>query len=191
MKTLFRWLSALIVGVALGAGSLWYMTFRAAPPSLVHNGIWRTNLEAGSAAIDAYSRLRIAVTSLLALNRSETIYFEASADAEGEPLTAACDYTLTGAPPEARWWSVTAYGPDDMLIHSASERYSASAASVETNADGSVTIALTPDGSGPNGIATGNATFALLLRLYHPAESLAAAPDAAALFTLNKGSCRA
>lgn len=191
MKTMLKWLSALVVGVALGGGSLWYMTFRAAPSALVRNGVWHANLEAGSAAVDAYSRLRIAVTSLLALNASETLYFEALADAEGQPLTAACDYTLTGPPPEARWWSVTAYGSDDMLIHSLGNRYSASAASVETGADGSVTIALTPDGSGPNGIATGNGGFALLLRLYHPSENLAAAPDAAALFTLTKGSCRA
>lgn len=191
MRTFLKWLSALVLGVALGLGSLWYMVFRANPPAVVENGIWHTNLNAGSAANDAYSRLQIAITSILALNRSETIYFEARNDAEGQPLTAACDYTLTGPAPEARWWSVTAYGPDEMLIHSLSERYSASAASVESGADGTITIALTPDGSGPNGIATGNQGFALLLRLYQPSEGVAAAPDAAKLFTLVKGSCRA
>ena len=191
VKFLVKWLSALIVGLALGFGSLWYMVFKATPPAIVTNGVWHTNLNVGSAANDAYSRLQIAITSILALNRSETIYFEATKDAEGQTLTAACDYTLTGPPPDARWWSVTAYGPNDMLIHSTGDRYSASAASVETGADGSVTIALTPDGSGPNGIATGNGTFVLLLRLYQPSEAVAAAPDAARLLTLTKGSCRA
>lgn len=191
LKSLLKWLSALIVGIALGLGSLWYMVFKANPPSVVTNGVWHTNLDVGSAANDAYSRLQIAITSILALNRSETIYFEATKDAEGQPLTAACDYELKGPAPEARWWSVTAYGPNDMLIHSTGDRYSASAASVETGADGQITIALTPDGSGPNGIATGNAGFVLLLRLYQPAEAVAAAPDAARLFTLTKGSCRA
>ena len=191
LKTFLKWFSALVVGIAAGLGSLWYMTFRSAPQASAVNGIWVTNLEAGSAANDAYSRLRIAHTSLLALNRSETIYFEASRDAEGEPLTAACTYTLTGPAPDARWWSVTAYGPNDMLIHSTAGRYSASAASVETGADGAIDIALTPDGSGPNGIATGNDGFVLLLRLYQPSEGVAAAPDAAKLFTIVKGSCRA
>lgn len=191
MPTFFKWLSALALGVALGLGSLWYMIFKAKPPSFAQVGIWRTNLDAGSAANDAYSRLQIAVTSILALNRTETIYFEANADAEGQPFTAACDYTLTGPAPDARWWSVTAYGSDNMLIHSASERYSASAASVEAAADGTIQIALTPDGSGPNGIATGNGGFDLLLRLYNPSEAVAAAPDAAKLFTITKGSCRA
>lgn len=191
MRTFLKWLSALVLGVAIGLGSLWYMVFKATPPSYAVVGIWRTNLDAGSAANDAYSRLQIAVTSILALNRSETIYFEARTDAEGEPLTAACTYTLNGHAPDARWWSVTAYGPDDMLIQSQSQRYSASAASVETKADGTIDIALTPDGSGPNGIATGNAGFVLLLRLYNPSEAVAAAPDAAKLFTITKGSCSA
>lgn len=190
MKTVAKWLSALIVGLAIGLGSLWYMVFQASPPSHIANGVWRTNLDAGSSANDAYSRLRIAITSILALNRSETIYFEATADAEGQPLTASCDYVLTGPEPDARWWSVTAYGPDDMLIHSANDRYSASAGSVIRGADG-VSIALTPDGSGENGIATGAGRFILLLRLYQPAESIAASPDAARLFSLAKGSCRA
>ena len=48
--------------------------------------IWRMNLLAGSAANDPYSRLRIAITSILALNKSETIYFEALADNDGAPL---------------------------------------------------------------------------------------------------------
>jgi len=191
LKTALKWLSALVLGLALGLGSLWYMTLKAAPASSVRNGVWVTNLEAGSAANDAYSRLRIAITSILAMSRSETIYFEAATDAGGERLTAACDYTLSGPAPDARWWSVTAYGPNEMLIHSAGERYSASAASVESAADGAISIALTPDGSGPNGIATGNDGFILLLRLYNPSEGLAAAPDAARLFTLTKGSCRA
>ncbi len=191
MKALLKWLSALVVGLALGLGSLWYMVFKADPPAIGVNGVWRTNLDAGSAANDAYSRLRIAVTSILALNRSETVYFEASADAEGQPLTAACDYLLKGPAPNARWWSVTAYGSDDMLIHSTGDRYSASASSVEQGADGGIAIALTPDGSGINGIATGNDRFILLLRLYQPDAAIAAAPDSARLFALEKGSCRA
>ena len=184
-------LAALVVGVALGAGSLWYMLFRAAPAPYVSVGIWRMNPLAGSTGNDPYSRLRIAITSILALNRTETIYFEALADNDGAPLSAACDYTLIGQPPAARWWSVTAYGPDNMLIASDSGRYSASAASATTLATGEVEIALTPDGSGPNGIATGSGRFELLLRLYQPSPDLAAAPESAPLFRLVKGACRA
>ncbi|BCW90020.1 hypothetical protein sos41_31880 [Alphaproteobacteria bacterium SO-S41] len=191
MKTLLKWLAALVVGVALGAGSLWYMVFKANPAPMITVGIWHMNPLAGSAASDPYSRLYIAITSILALNKSETIYFEAKTDNEGGRLSSACDYTLTGPPPAARWWSVTAYGDNDMLIPTESARYSASAAGATTNADGNVEIALTPAGDGPNGIATGNGNFTLLLRLYQPAEDVAAAPETAPLFTLKKGACRA
>lgn len=190
MRTLLRWLSALVLGVALGAGSLWYAVFRMSPDQTVTNGIWHTNLLAGSAANDPYSRLRIAITSILALNKSETIYYEAIADEQGAPLSAACDYLLQGPAPDARWWSVTAYGANDMLIHSTGNRYSASLATATKDQDGAIDIALTPDGSGPNGIATGNGAFTLLLRLYQPSEAVAAAPEAAALFHLIKASCR-
>lgn len=190
MRTLLRWLLALVLGIALGAGSLWYAVFRMVPEQTIANGIWRMNPLAGSAANDPYSRLRIAFTAILALNKSETIYFEASTDEQGEPLSAACDYVLTGTAPEARWWSVTAYGSDDMLIRSTGNRYSASLASVETKQDGSIDIALTPDGAGPNGIATGTGSFTLLLRLYQPSQAVAAAPEAASLFRITKASCR-
>jgi len=131
------------------------------------------------------------VTSILALARSETIYFEARTDDAGEPLSPACDYLLTGPAPDARWWSVTAYGPDDMLIPTEGARYSASASSATADGAGSIEIALTPDGSGPNGIATGTGRFILLLRLYQPSKTVADAPDAAPLFRIARGSCRA
>ena len=190
MRTLGRWLSILLVGAALGAGSLWYAAFRMAPAETIAVGAWRMNPLAGSVGVDPYTRLRIALTSILALNRSETIYFEALADEEGRPLEARCDYTLTGPPPDARWWSVTAYGPDDMLIASPSRRYSASAASAAPDPDGQVVIELTRDGEGRNGVATGDGRFILLLRLYQPARALAEAPEGAPLFKLARGECR-
>ena len=191
MKTLLKWLAALVVGVALGVGSLWYMVFKANPAPVITVGIWHMNPLAGSTGGDPYSRLYIAITSILALNKSETIYFEARTDDEGGRLTSACDYVLTGPPPDARWWSVTAYSDNDMLIPTEGARYSASAAGATTNAEGNVEIALTPAGDGPNGIATGNGNFILLLRLYQPAEDVAAAPETAPLFKLTKGACRA
>lgn len=191
MRTFMTWLAAIVLGVAIGAGSLWYMVTREQPGDVITNGVWRMNPLAGSAAADGYARLKIALSSILALNRSETLYFEATTDAEGGPLTAACEYRLEGLAPDARWWSVTAYGADDMLIPSESRRYSASAGSVETLSGGGVVIALTSDGSGPNAIATGNGRFILLLRLYQPSKSVAEAPESALLFSLVKGSCRA
>lgn len=191
MRFVLKFVAALVLGVALGIGSLWYAVFHMNPAAPIAVGIWRMNPLAGSAANDAYSRLYLAITSILALNRTETLYFEARTDDEGGPLTAACDYVLRGPPPAARWWSVTAYGADNMLIPSDSERYSASAASASTNAAGDIVIALTPDGSGENGIATGNARFELVLRLYQPSKDLDAAPEAAPLFRLEKGACRA
>jgi hypothetical protein len=198
MVGILRWLAALVAGVAIGAGSLYYATFMASPAPMVINGAWRMNPLAGSAANDPYSRLQLAVTSILALARSETVYFEARTDDAGGKLNAACDFLLTGAPPDARWWSVTAYGPDDMLIPTESARYSATAHSTAyphtppgLPLTRDIEIALTPDGSGPNGIATGSSDFVLLLRLYQPAKAVADAPESAPVFRITRGNCRA
>jgi hypothetical protein len=191
MGAFLRWLSAAVVGVLLGVGSLYYLVFIANPVAIAANGAWRMNPLAGSASNDPYSRLELAFTSILALAKTEAIYFEARTDDAGEPLSSSCDYLVSGPAPDARWWSVTAYGPDDMLIPTQSARYSASAATAVRGGAGQVEIALTPDGSGPNGIATGAGPFILLLRLYQPAQSIADAPETTPLFRIEKGSCRA
>lgn len=191
MRLLLKFLAAFVIAVLIGLGSLYYMTFVMRAPQTVTNGIWHTNPDLGTAANDPYSRFQLAVTSILGLNKSETIYYQAGVDQNGKPLSSACDYVLRGSAPEARWWSITAYGPDDLLINTQGARYSASAASVLKNPDGTIEIALTPDGSGPNGIATGAGKFVLVLRLYQPGASVRSAPESVPLFTIETGNCRA
>jgi hypothetical protein len=190
LKSILWWVTAIVAGAVLGAATL-ATPFRSfMGTGLVQNGPWTMNPLAGSKGADPYAKLYIARTSVLALNKSETVYFEARIDDEGRALTPACDYVLKGPAPAARWWSVTAYGADDMLIANPGGRYSASAGSVSPGPD-DLDIALTPDGSGPNGIATGEGgSFVLLLRLYQPAEDVRAAPDAVKLFAITRGACR-
>jgi hypothetical protein len=190
LKVMIWGLSALIAGLALGVASLALAPRFMPGTGTIQNGAWAVNPLAGSAGADPYSKLYIARTSVLALNKSETVYYEARTDDEGRALTSACDYLLNGAAPPARWWSVTAYGPDDMLIANPAARYSASAGSVAGD-NAALEIALTPDGAGPNGIASGNAgAVTLLLRLYMPEEVYRAAPGKAPVFSIARGSCR-
>ena len=103
----------------LGIGSAWWAVKKM--PSgreSIRVGAWQANTRAGSTDADMYTRAGIAVNALLALGRAETMYFVAITDDAGNPLRSRCAYRISGAPPKARWWSITAYA-DDMFLFDA------------------------------------------------------------------------
>lgn len=179
---------AVVLGLALGLGSA-RLAVTGFGSGGVSNGVWSTDLSIGGTEAGLYTRASVAVNGLLALKGSETIYFSATRDANGSALSSNCSYILEGKDPAARWWSVTVYGSDGFLLPEANGKYSVSKSNV-ARTGGNFQIALTRDGSGPNGIPTGSGDFTLTLRLYNPDASVAAAPDKAALPQLKTGACQ-
>ena len=118
----------------------------------------------------------MALHGLLALNRSETIYYTATTDSAGGKLDARCLYRVIGRDPPARWWSITAYGADHFLIDNEAGIYSVQPDTVARLDDGSILASLSAKPAGnawlPSGKAEDGAKrVALTLRLYN-------APDA-------------
>jgi hypothetical protein len=188
MKFALKFLAALVVGTALGLLVTWLTIMRGMPDG-ISNGPWRTNLLIGSSGGDSYVRARVAVHGLLALNRSETIYFTATTDNSGQPLDGACTYQITGHDPDARWWSITAYGPDDFLIPNPVDSYSISKNSVVRQSDGSFTASVGSAATVQNWIPTARGQFSLTLRLYNPGNAVAANPAGATLPAIVRGAC--
>ena len=94
--------------VTLGAGSAWWVLRKASwAGSVVKVGPWTGSTLAGSTDADMYTRAKVALDSLLALGRDETMYYMARHDDVGQPLRSACSYRVEGLPPPARWWSIT------------------------------------------------------------------------------------
>ena len=190
---LSRWLAVPLAGLVIGAGATRVALPRLAGGSLpIVVGPWHTSTTVGSAAANPYVRAEIARTGLLALNRAETIYFEARTDDEGRPLRAACAYDITGGAIASRWWSITAYGDDFFLIPNAEKRFSATAATLHKTADGAFTIALGPARRGVDWLPTGDmgGGFNLLVRLYNPEPGIALEPGRAKLPGIKRvGAC--
>jgi hypothetical protein len=182
-------ITAFVVGAALGLAFTWLTVFHGNMPGGVSDGPWRTNLLIGSAGGDMFTRASVAVHGLLALNRSETVYYTAAADSDGAKLDGRCTYAIDGRDPDTRWWSITAYAGDDYLIPNPAKRYSISRNSVIRANDGSFTARVSPAASGGNWIATAGKPFSLTLRLYNPGASIVADPVHAALPTIKKVSC--
>jgi hypothetical protein len=189
MKLAAKILVMLIVGSVLGLLATWLVIFRHNMPGGVQDGPWKTNLLIGSSGGSIYTRASVAVHGLLALNRSETVYYTAATDDGGERLNGQCTYTVAGRDPPARWWSITVYGTDDYLIPNPANRYSISKTSVMRGVGGSFVAPIAPKASGPNALPTGGQKFSLTLRLYNPDAAVVADPAHVPLPSIKKVSC--
>lgn len=183
-----------VVAAALGLGSA-YVTLRRGASFGTAVGPWRVSLLAGGAEADAYTRARVALGGLLALNRGETLYYVAEVDSTGEPLRTRCSYRVQGVAPAARWWSITAYADDFFLIPNDEKRYSVDGARAAPDAQGR--FAFVTGASRPAVAAAvpwvptpGDRGLLLTLRLYQPASAVAQDPQRLALPLIERlGAC--
>ncbi len=183
-------LTALVVGVALGLGSAWMAVSRLSLTGRVTNGGWTTNINIGSTTADPYTRAQIARDGLLALARSETVYFSRFDDDAGAALDAACIYRITGHDLPARWWSVTLYDQEQYLARNEDGAHSIDATRVVRSGDGYEATASIARGGAVNWLSTRNAgKFSLTIRLYNPDASLQDDPGKAVLPRVEKVAC--
>jgi hypothetical protein len=171
---------AVLLGIALGLGSAWWAIRGSGLAGPVRAGAWHTSAVSGHVDADMYTRARVAVGGLLALSRDETMYYVARTDDAGAPLRAECRYRVEGAPPPARWWSVTAYAGDLFLFPNALGRYSLNGSAAPLDGKGRfalVTGPVQPDGAEFWLPTPKSGALVLALRLYNPAPSIANAPE--------------
>jgi hypothetical protein len=164
--------AAVLVGLVVGVGGTLFVLKNATMGGESYNG-WMGSKLAGSTAADPYTRAKIAKSGLLALNRTETIYFTLAQDEHGKPLTQNCAYQLKGGSFPARWWSVTLYAKDDYLPQNHDGALSIDATRVQKDPSGGWTAAVTLQRPGPGGAPNWISTwaagqFSLTLRLYNP-----------------------
>lgn len=162
----------IVAGLAVGAGSAaWSM--KRGGLSGVGAGGWYGNSVTGSVDADPWTRARVALTGLLALNKSQAIYFTTSVDAAGAPLREDCRYRVAGAALPARWWSVTVYADDDYLPLNDDDALSFDATEVKPDAAGQWTALVAPQRAGEGAWASSRRAgdYSLTLRLYQPAKS--------------------
>jgi len=189
VKLAAKIIAMLVAGTALGLFVTWFTIMHGTMPGGVSDGPWKTNLLIGSSSGGIYTRAAVAVHGLLALNRSETIYYSASTDDGGDRLNGRCSYLVAGRDPPARWWSITVYGADDYLIPNPAARYSISETSVTRDASGEFVASIAPKAGGPNALPTEGKKFSLTLRLYNPSPAVAADPAHVKLPAIHKVSC--
>lgn len=168
-RALWPFLAMAALGLVAGLGSALVLMKRGTGGE-VHDH-WAGNKVTGSVGADPWTRAQIALTGLLALNRSQAIYFVRRVDDGGARLRETCRYRVSGGPLPGRWWSVTVYAADDFLPLNNDGALSFDATEVRTDAQGRWSAVVSPQRPA-DGIAwasTRNAgSFDLTLRIYNP-----------------------
>lgn len=176
-----------VLGVATLAVGLWLGHEHASLPA----GPWKTDPSNGSVDAGLYTRARVALFGLFALDRRETLYYVASTDDAGARLDGRCDYRVEGRDLPARWWSVTVYGVDSYLVPNDAHVYSRSTSTVHRRADGTFSILVSRDRTEGDFIPVREgASFDLTARLYNPDDAVQAAPASASMPRITKERCR-
>jgi hypothetical protein len=125
------------------------------------------------------------------LPQSEVVYFRATSDDEGGPLTHRCIYEIASdRDPATRWWSVTLY-QDNFWVDNPIDRYSWTSTNVARGSDGGYRIILSASEQPGNWLPMGtrDGGFSMSFRNYQPDPSIAADPAATPLPSIRKLSC--
>lgn len=183
------YVALVILGLLIGAYTAW--TGSAKIPSgetgqRVFVGEWTADYSIGTSATDPKTRAMIARRGLMALPRSEAVYFTRTTDSDGQALREGCSYEMTGSTQMgALWWSVTLYDQDDFLPRDAGN-YSINVDKFEAAEEFTASINKNGD------LSTRNAgAFDLTLRLYKPSDWVISDPKRLNLPKVKKLSCEA
>ncbi len=191
MKQILKIMGILIAALVIALASGWVAIFKLQSLSSVKNGVWQVNSVQGGMDANPYTKAYTAVKALFAMDKTETLYFDAYEDADGEVLNSACEYTLSGKAMDARWWSVTAYGAERYLILNPVNRYSFAGEELVTSGNSRFTIRLAASEKEGNWLPTGDEEkFSIMLRLYNPEAQVYQNLETYELPTLIKEGCR-
>ncbi|WP_417484594.1 DUF1214 domain-containing protein [Maricaulis salignorans] len=180
---------AALAGLAGGALLAVLLVFGPFEIGGTASGPWRTNLLIGDPAASPTVRAAIARRGLLALNRSETVYFNATSDENGQRLRENCTYRISfDQQPDSRWWSLTLYAGDDYLAVNGDNAHSITAEHAADSMD--VVVAASRPEAPAYWMSSRHAgDFALTLRLYQPDPAISDDPLQAPLPRINRLSC--
>ena len=189
LATLLQIVVAVMAGVVLGL----FVTMASLDLDTrgVTAGVWRTTPRDGSGQVDPYALAANARAGLLPLGESEGLSFVARTDERGSALEGACDYTLDGPMPPARFWTLSLLDPAGFPIENAARRYGFTSAEVLRLGQRPLTIAMAPQARSGNWLPSGaKGRFVLMLRLYDTSLT-AGGTDFATLRmpTIKRGSC--
>lgn len=187
-----RWAIAATIagGLIVGLLSGWWAITRGMGGQ--NFGGWYGSTVTGSADAGPWLRARVAVSGLLALNKTQAIYFTRKEDDAGEPLRENCRYQVSGTALPGQWWSVTVYAADNYLPINTDDALAFDATEVRPDAQGRWTALLAAERppEGPWASTRNAGQFDITLRIYQPSASAQADYNSIPMPKVTKLDCR-
>jgi hypothetical protein len=138
----------------------------------VRLGAWTSWPQVGDSDIDPYARASLALDGALPLGAREGLAFVATADDDGAPLDARCDYRISGGAPAARFWTLSAYDVDGHLRPNVADRFGLASDALLRDSDGGFVIDAARAARPGNWLPLGERSrFVLILRAYQARTS--------------------
>lgn len=166
MRLLAHLLVAILVALATGFGTVWWMLSAGPPFGAVHRGAWVTWPAAGRADADPYFRAVEARRGVVPLGSGEGLTFLATRDDGGAPLDAACTYRIEGTMPPTRLWTLAATDTDGRSFENPAGRFGFDSREILRREDGSFAVTLSRSVQPGNWLPAGRGPILLTLRLY-------------------------
>ena len=167
MLALLKLTLTLVAGAALGLFAT-YLAVAGGPRfGAVHAGPWTTWPRLGALDPDPYARAALARSGDVPLGLAEGLEFTTATDDTGSPLSSNCSYTVSGAMPASRAWTLTLNTPDGYLVDNPAQRSGFTSEEILRDADSGFSIAVSRSARPGNWLPVGNVgRFVLVLRLY-------------------------
>ncbi len=157
----------LLGGIAIGLISAWYMIEKGSPLTVSKAGPWQLWPQDGKLGADPYTLAHMSRNGRLPITSSNSLYFKATHDSNGEEIVSDCEYSLSGKPLDSDWWSLALYTPKGASIKNQSNRSSLNSSNILRFGDGSYNIHLAANARPGNWIEiSGDEKLVLMLRLY-------------------------
>jgi hypothetical protein len=167
VRLLIGTLFALLVAAAIGLGSTWFALTRNTAFGAIKIGSWTSYPKSGSAEIDPYARASIARSGELPMGLGDGVSFIAKSDDAGRALDGRCDVLISGTTPQARFFTLTLYGPDGRLIANSINRHGFTSQELVRKADGSFDVFVAPRARPGNWLPTGGVErYVVIMRFY-------------------------
>ncbi len=186
-----KFVSAVCMGVLLGLFVTFVVVERGKGFGAIAAGPWTGWPRNGTSDTDPYARAILAYSGETSLSELEGMSFVAHGDSNGAEFDPACDYTLKGEIPSARYWTLTLLSPAGAPIANTAGRPGFTSSEVLRASDGQFEITLSRHARPGNWLPIGDTSkFILVLRLYDSELGApAAALDPASMPGLVKGRC--
>jgi hypothetical protein len=157
---------------------------------VVHAGPWEMRTSESLVTADPYARAERARSGTIPLASGEGFTMIARRDSDGAPLAGRCVYSIAGATPTARFWSLSLFDEDGRPVQNAARRSSFNSTELTRDQRGGFSISVASEVQPGDWLPSpARGGFVLLLRLYDTPIGAGASVTSAQVPAISRLAC--